>query len=355
MTPEAKSRLIKLLEIISPSMQEEKMMEHLAHDWKRIAPYGKVSYDVIGNMEFSCVKNSSFKTVALVAHADTVCIQLTQCIGHGKYRFRSIGVSPYMLLGQPVVIINENGDTVEGVIGFDATSQYGQPKGLIFEDLWVDIPDEAKHKYITVGDLAVLKPRYSFHENGLISATGLDDRLGLYIIGEVLRKYVRKNLPVNLVCVSTVQEEVGLRGSAGFKFTSHPDAVIVLDVDYATDVPVSHEDQMGRLYVNAGPGVQRKADNSPYLRMLLQHVAHEKELPVQMNLGRFLYGGTDSSSLQTDRSFRGNVIANLSIPCRYMHSPVELASINDVCHAVEIIAGVMEVMSEKDNMHDIWI
>lgn len=339
MTTEERKRLTELIDVISPSMQEGIMTDLLADKWIQLAPKGNIRKDAIGNLEFSVMKDASYPTLALVAHADTICIQLTCSLGNGKFRFRSIGTSPHMLLGQSLIILNEDNEEIEAVIGFDATSQFGQPKGLVFEDLWVDIVDENKRQHVSVGDLAVLKPRHIIYNNDMISATALDDRLGLFITGEVLRKVMTEDIHINLICVATAQEEVGLRGSVSFDFSHKPDAVIVLDVDYATDIPTPHEDQMGRLYLNNGPGIQRKADNSPMLRKHIQKVAKDNNLDYQVSLGRFVYGGTDSASLQTTRNRTGYHIANISIPCRYMHSPIETASLKDVETAIDIIAS----------------
>ena len=340
----ALKRLAELMDIISPSMQEGEMREYLINSWQTIVPDGTINVDTMGNLEFSVVRDSNFPTLALVAHADTVCVQITQHIGGGKYRFRSIGCSPHMLLGQNVIIVNEAGKKFNGVVGFDATSQFGQPKGLVFEDLWIDTFNPRPS--IQPGDLAVLAPQ--FNVNGdFITGPALDDRLGLFVIGEVLRRYAAGNIPLNLSCVATVQEEVGLRGSLAFEFSHHPDAVIVLDADYATDIPAHHEDQMGRLYPGLGPGVLRKADNSPNLRKLIQSVASSRELPLQVSLGRFVYGGTDCSSLQMHRDIKGSPIANITIPVRYMHSPAETSSLADVTHAIELLTGLIETMPDS--------
>lgn len=337
-------RLTSLIEVISPSMQEQEMISYIKNDWHSVAPDGQMVIDAIGNVEFAIRRNNSYPTLALAAHADTICVQITQKVGIGKYRFRSIGCSPHMLLGQKVIIVNEVGEKINGVVGFDATSQFGQPKGLVFEDLWIDVPDSEHCQSIDIGDLVVLKPNY-VTDGDSITSTALDDRLGLFVIGEVLRWYSLCDSHVNLTCLATVQEEVGLRGSQAFNFSHAPDAVIVLDVDYATDIPTPHEDQMGRLCLGQGSGVLKKADNSPLLRNLIKSAASARDIPLQASLGRFVYGGTDCTSLQVIRDVRGFPVANITLPVRYMHSPIETASLSDVAHAIELIKGVAEDMS----------
>ena len=341
LSDKALKRLTNLLNIVSPSMQERDMLEYLKTEWLSVIPDGVLRTDCMGNIEFSVMHSPSSPTLALVAHTDTICIQITRRIGNSKFNFRSIGCSPHMLLGQKLVVVNEAGKKFDAVVGFDATSQFGQPKGLVFEDLWIDIPGLNHDETVDVGDLAVLKPEITINGD-YITATALDDRLGLFIIGEILRWYNDTVPPVNLICVGTVQEEVGLRGSLAFEFSHKPDATIVLDVDYATDIPFGHEDQMGLLHLGKGPGLQRKADNSAPLRNLIKSVAARHNIPVQTSLGRFVYGGTDSTSLQVARNTYGNNIANMTLPCRYIHSPVETASISDVENAIYLIKRLIE-------------
>lgn len=250
-----------------------------------------------------------------------------------------------MLLGQPVVVINEYGDCLDGVVGFDATSQFGQPKGLVFEDLWIDVIDGNEENKVSVGDLVVLAPRCHITDR-CISGTALDDRAGLFAITEVLERYCGdgKDWSVNLICVATVQEEVGLRGSSLFEFNRRPDAVLVLDVDYATDIPTPHEDQMGRLYLHCGPGVHRKADNNSELRRFIINVAKKKGIPYQISLGRFVYGGTDSTQLQIARGVTGNRVCNITIPCRYMHSPIETVSKQDLSNTIELLSALLQAL-----------
>lgn len=341
----ALGRLGELLGIVSPSMQEREMTSYLKSSWGSVAPEGEAAVDAIGNLEFAVRRGDSYPTVALVAHADTICIQITQPVGSGKYRFRSIGCNPHMLLGQRLIVVNEAGGKFDAVVGFDTTSQFGQPKGLVFEDLWIDVVDPRHADSISVGDLAVLRPFHTLSD-GFVTSTALDDRLGLFVIGEVLREYSATPLPVNLTCVASVQEEVGLRGSLAFGFRHRPDAVIVLDVDYATDIPTPHEDQMGRLRLGYGPGVLRKADNSPLLRSFIREASSRRAIPLQTSLGRFVYGGTDCTSLQVVRDVIGLPTANITLPLRYMHSPVETASLSDVADAVRLVSGILEDIPE---------
>ena len=342
------SRLRSLVEIISPAMQEGEMTSFLKQSWQSLVPSAHPYIDAVGNLEFAVIRHDSYPTLAIAAHSDSICVQITRADGTGKYRFRSIGCSPHMLLGQKVLIINEKGEKYDAVIGFDATSQFGQPKGLVFEDLWIDLINPDHQDRVSPGDLVVLVPQLN-KDGNYISGTSLDDRLGLFIVDEILRWYASTDMPLNLICIATVQEEVGLRGSLAFDFHHRPDFVLVVDVDYATDIPTPHEDQMGRLYPGKGPGLLRKADNSQLLRNFIKNVASSNNIPLQVSLGRFLYGGTDCTSFQTLRDVKGYHIANITIPLRYMHSPVEIASLSDVSYAIILIKEVMKEMAKTSS------
>ncbi len=327
-------RLQELVAIAAPSMDEVALASWLRRCWT--VDGLSVSTDVMGNVHAS-VNEEAAVHVGLVAHMDTVALQVTKKLGNGLFNFRSIGLRPHTLLGQPVKVLTSNG-MVDGVVGFDPTSQYGQPKGLIEQDLWLDAGYEADSK-VSVGDLAVLAPRLVEMGDGLVCGTGIDDRIGILILCEIMSLVGRECPNVCLHFIGTVQEEVGLRG-ASIVAAQHPlDACFVLDVDYATDTPASHENDMGVLHLGKGVGLHAKSDNNPVLRKLLCNVADTEGIPYQISLGRFLYGGTDSAPLQLQQ--KGIATANVNIPCRYMHSPVEICDRRDVEAAVNLLAAVI--------------
>lgn len=340
-THEAEERLKRLVEVKSPSMNETAMTRALIADWQEAATAGHASVDATGNLIFSIPGPTDAPRVALVAHADTVAVQITQILPCGMMKFRTIGVRPHALLGQPVTVITEDGREVDGVVGFDATSQFGQPKGLIEEDLWIDIAADPAETGITTGDLAVMTPRYKRLNKDFLSGTALDDRAGLFVMGEILRSDAWRGL--NLSLVATAQEEIGLRGAMALKLPL--DAAIILDVDYATDIPVPHEDQTGRLYCGHGPGLHRKADNSAHFHRLVKKTAAETGIPFQVSVGRFLYGGTDAAPIQIGGTDRAPAVANVSIPCRNMHSPVEICAVSDIIQTVNLVEAVLRRLS----------
>lgn len=328
-----------LMKIVSPSMDEVDMAAYLRQRWSSLGL--TVDTDVIGNIH-ACVKGSRDVNVAICAHMDTTAVQITKILPNGMLQFRKIGLIPHVLLGQRLKIRTAGG-IVTGVVGFDATSQYGQPKGLVDEDLWIDIcagSQQEAEEQVSVGDLGVLSGELTTLNRDCLCGAGLDDKIGLFILEECMGSLVGKDLPVNLHFVATAQEEVGLRGSAAVASRHKFDACIVLDVDYATDTLTPHDNQMGSLRLGAGAGLQVKADNNPVMRRLAGEVAAQRNIRCQTSVGRFLYGGTDSAPVQI--SGGGVATLNVSVPCRYMHSPVEVCHKSDVEAVINLVSALVE-------------
>lgn len=183
----ARTRLKALMDIISPSMTEVLMAKNLREQWEDTGT--NVQTDVLGNIYASLDKNYENRlNFGIVAHMDTVAIQITNILPNGMLQFRSIGIQPHTLLGQSMKVLT-NKRVIDGVIGFDPTSQYGQPKGLVLDDLWMDIGAssfEQARKMIEVGNLAVLSPRFSNMGDNTLSGTAIDNRVGLFILNECL-------------------------------------------------------------------------------------------------------------------------------------------------------------------------
>lgn len=338
----AYERLLKLMMIASPSMEETAMAKFLNKRWA--TNNMKVSTDVMGNIHASINPQAPIH-VGLIAHMDTVAIQITKICSNGLMQFRSIGLRPHTLLGQPVKILTSN-NFVNGVIGFDSTSQFGQPKGLIEDDLWLDIGatdyDDAVSK-VSVGDLAILQPLCMTLGDNCISGTGVDDRIGLFVITETMDCLSNNCHNVCIHLIGTTQEEVGLRGASIIAAQYPLNACFVLDVDYATDTFTPHENQMGALHLGKGVGLHIKSDNNPILRALACKVAEHSNIPYQKSVGRFIYGGTDATSVQIQS--KGIATLNLNIPCRYMHSPVEICNKRDVESAIRLLTGCIKQIS----------
>lgn len=336
----AESLLRQLVGVEAPSGDEIRMGGFLRNLLETM-PGVTVSTDVLGNV-YASYDAGGTVSLGLVAHIDSVGIQITRVDSDGMCRFRMVGgVLPHVLLGQRVKILTRSG-IVDGVIGFDQTSQFGQPKGLVDSDLWIDTLSAAGSS-VRAGDFAVMEPQVKADGN-LLSGTSLDDRIGVLSLLEILRLVNEHRLPVNLHCIFSAQEEIALRGASIIGANCDMDACIVVDVDYATDTPLSHSEQMGCLVLGHGAGLTRKVDNNPVLFRIFSDVAEKEEIPYQVNVGRYICRGTDAAVLQT--AGKGVATLNVSVPCRYMHSPVEVCSIKDVESVISLIYSAIRRMAE---------
>lgn len=340
----AQSRLEALTSIVSPTMEEMPMANHLRTQWGELT--NQVKTDVMGNVYASLVGTHPLQ-VGMVAHIDTVALQITY-IQHGGYlQFRCIGLRPHVLAGQPVSVLTANG-VVQGVVGFDPTSQYGQPKGLIEDDLWIDLGVNSYKEVsalVQIGDLAVLTPRFSPMGDKVLCATAIDNHIGVFAISECLRWFASKGSPVCLHAIGSVQEEIALRGAELVPFCQPLDACFVVDVDYATDTPTPHNNQMGELTMGCGAGLHRKADNNPVLQRIAREAAAAHNIHYQTSVGRYVHGGTDATVLQ--RQLCGVATLNINIPCRYMHSPVEMCHKEDVESVINLLIATIERIAQQ--------
>ncbi len=207
-----------------------------------------------------------------------------------------------------------------------------------FHDVWVDIGAKDKkdaEALIVPGDPATVE--LSCHElrNGLITAPGLDDKVGVWTVMETLRLLHGRPLQAAVYCVSTVQEEIGLRGATTSAYGIHPTVGIAVDVCHATDTPGNEKKQLGDTKLSGGPVVFRGPNINPHVFDRLSATAKTHEIAVQPR-GVPRATGTDANAIQLSRD--GVAAGLVGIPNRYMHSPVEVVSLEDLNQAAKLLA-----------------
>lgn len=338
----ARKRLSDLANIASPSTDETRMAAALRQSW--LSSGAIVTTDVMGNIHGTANEEYPIH-IGLTAHMDTIACQITEVLPNGITKFRSLGASPIVLLGQKVLILTESGD-FNGIVGYDPLSQFRNPENMKPDNLWIDTFGSHSNGKISVGDLVVLEPQISFlEENKLATGCGLDNKIGLFIINECFRYFSAHKVPVCFHLFGTVQEEIGLRGATIATSNCHLDACFIIDVDYATDTIISHQDSMGFLSLGMGTGLHKKADNNPVLLRLVKQVAEQNNLPYQISLGRHISGCTDASAIQL--SNKGVAVLNLNIPCRYIHSAIETCSLEDIEATINLLIKTVEHIANK--------
>lgn len=295
--------------------------------------------DAIGNL-YAQLNPEAEMQIALVAHADEIGLQITHIDEHGLLRYRKIGgLRCTSLFGHSVRILTSNGP-VPGIVGCDPMQDNGTDNGILVKtsDQWIDIGAESEEeasRMVKVGDFAVFEPDFMRMGEHRIVSKALDDRLGTYVMLQVMRKLQHTGLNIGITAISSVQEEISMRGVQACCVPV--DAAIVIDVDFATDIPTTHTD-MGLLELGHGVGLNLNADSNPVMQQHFCQAADEAGLPYQKTLSRNLSGGTDATKLQTG----GNIATlNINVPLRYMHTHSEVCDERDVDGAVRSIVAFL--------------
>ena len=156
-----------------------------------------------------------------------------------------------------------------------------------------------------------------------------------FVVAETLRELSKRKLNVAVYGVGTVQEEVGLRGAHTSCFGIDPQVGFAVDVGFATDLPDIPKKLLGEIKLGGGPELNRSCDNNPVLGRLIRQVARKHKIAYQETAAHRASGGTDTAQMQMTRA--GVATALVSIPNRYMHSPVEMCDLRDVEGAVRLL------------------
>ncbi len=300
-----------------------------------------VMTDVMGNTIGAINCKSAFK-VMLAGHYDEIGFQVVHISDEGYLYIRNVGgIDRVTVPGTEVEVINSNG-VILGIIGkkpIHLVKEKERDQCPELKDLWVDIGVENKkeaEKLVNIGDPVTVKPNYKILGKHKIMSKGMDDKIGAFVVAETLKVLSKKKLSVGVYAVGTVQEELGLRGATTSAFGIAPTVGFAVDVGFTTDVPDIEKKILGDVRLGKGPVINRTADNNPVLYGMLKDTAKKKKIQIQEKAGFRASGGTDTSVIQLTRS--GVATALISIPNRYMHTPVELCDLRDVEWAVNLLS-----------------
>lgn len=312
---------------------------------KIVRKYGKsfgaeTMTDLHGNVVLS-VNPDAETRVMLAGHCDQIGLIVSHIDDNGFIYTQTVGGwDPQQLIGQRMTIWTSGGP-VQGVIARKAIHllEPEERKQVVkAKDLWIDIGANDKEQaasLVDIGDSVTLQLGFQPLLNNLANAPAMDNRTGLWVCVEALRRATKMGLQANLFAVSTVQEEIGLRGAKTAAYGIDPHIGIAVDVTHATDCPTVDPKQQGDIKLGKGPVIVRGPNINPEVSSRLKTLAMDHEINYQCNaLGRA--APNDSNALQVTR---GGVAAGiLAIPNRYMHSAVETISLDDIDHAAELLA-----------------
>jgi putative aminopeptidase FrvX len=329
--------LDKLLRAPGPSGYEALA----AAAWREEASFATLSADGIGSSVARV--GEAGPLLAVVGHIDEIGLVVRHIDEKGFLWFAPIGGwDPQILVGQRVAVQGPNGQ-VPGVVGrkplhlLDADQR---KKVVEMKSLHIDIgaaDREEAEGMVRVGDPVVIASEPVSLAGGRIVSRSMDNRLGAYVALEALRRtHEQGSIPASFAAIAAVQEEIGLFGARTSAFAVEPDLAIVVDVTHATDAPGVDEKELGSHGLGSGPVIYRGATLSPKVFDLLVETA--EEAGIEHTVGATGNStSTDADAIQFARS--GIPTGLVSIPLRYMHSPVEMADLADVEAAVELIAA----------------
>lgn len=318
-----------------------------------VSPFAHVSQDVMGNV-FGRIQGegADLPKVMLVGHSDEIGFQVRYLDDKGFIYFGAIGgVDAHLTPGQRVHIHGRNG-SITGVIG-KKPIHLMEPKDretvVKLDNQYIDIGAADKkeaEQLVRVGDPITFAVSLERLQGDRVTSRGFDDKAGSFVVAEVLRQVAAADVKprVDLYGVSSVQEEVGLRGGTTSCYSVNPDIGICVEVDFSTDQPDVERKHNGDVAVGSGPILPRGANINPALFDLLSDTAASEEIPVQFT-GIPRATGTDANVMQISRG--GVATALVKIPLRYMHTPVEVLSLADLDHAVKLIVAALYRITDK--------
>lgn len=299
-------------------------------------------------------KQPNAPTLMLDAHADEIGFSIRYIDDNGFARIERLGGSDVAIArGRRLCFFGSDGE-VYGVIGNTAIhirDDKGQAPNLwdLYVDFGCDSREEVEALGLRVGDRGIYCDGPLMLNNGKrLVCRALDDRLCGFITAETARALHEQGIEPawNIVFANTVQEEVGCIGAQMLTYRIQPDAAICLDVTHGTDSPGLNKGRYGDVRLGKGGVLCFGPACHPNLNARLELVAQESGVPMQRETsGRTTGTNTD----QIFHSRCGVPATNLSMPLRYMHSPVETADMGDVQACIDLLVAFIRSLKPEDD------
>src|SRR3989440_4556722 len=299
--------------------------------------------DAYGNCVAVLNKGGS-PMVMMGAHADEIAMAVNYINDQGFIYVRKMGGVDAAITKAQRVVIHARGGAVKGVVGNVAPhlmKEEKEPKPPKIHDLFIDIGVSSRkeaEKLVRTGDPITLADEFDLLRNNLAVARAFDNRIGTFAVAEALRLLKQSNgkLKAEVCAVSNVQEEVGLLGARQIAYSLLPGVALVVDVTHATDYPTINKQQHGDVRIGKGPAITHGGCNHPEVVARIESVAKAKKIPLQHE-AMSSTSGTDTDAIFWTRG--GIASALISLPNRYMHSPVEVVSLKDLELIPQLLAG----------------
>lgn len=306
-----------------------------------IAPYvDEIRTDRMGNL-IAVKKGDDFK-IMLAAHMDEIGLMVQYIDEKGFIRFVGVGgwYNP-VLVSQRVILHGEKGD-IPGVLGMKpphVMEEADRKKPIELANLFIDVgahsAEEVEAMGITVGTTVTIDRDYQPLAGTVVTGKALDNRVGCAMLIGALKEMESKH---TIYAVFTVQEEVGLKGAKTAAFSLNPDVAIATDVTIPGDSP-GIERRKAPVFMGEGPVVVMVSASGrghladPRMVDWLKKTAKKHDIKIQIEVGDG--GNTDASAINFERG--GIPSVPVSVPARYIHSPVEVIDLVDLQGAIELI------------------
>lgn len=332
--------LERLLTTPGPSGQERAV----AAVWREAAaPVGEVSADVLGSSWVRVPGTAGGLSLAVVGHIDQIGVVVTHLGDDGIAAVRPVGgFNPAVMVGQRVDVLTRNGPLPGVVVARVQKLRRGEErKPIEYQDLFLDVGakdgDELR-SLARPGDAALWHGTPIALAGSRVTSRAFDNRIGCYVGLEAARRLAeRGGGPGDFIAVAAVQEEVGdFAGSRTTAFATEPQVAIAVDATHANDVRGGDPEDEGKVVLGGGPTLSRGPSIHPAVFELLHETADAEKIPFAIEVSR---GTTSTDADAVYLSQRGIATGLVSVPLRYMHSPVEMADLEDIERAVELIVA----------------
>ena len=306
-----------------------------------ISPYAEVKVDRLGNIiAFKKGKSEPPVTVMLSAHMDEVGLIVTEITEDGYLRFDTVGgIDARTLYGKLVTVGRPKYCGVIGQMAPHLMKKSEKDSVKKVDELYIDIGAKNKEdaeKYVSVGDVVGFRSDYAEFGNGLVRAKALDDRAGCQILTEL----IKGDLPFDTWFAFTVMEEVGCIGAGCAAFDIKPDYSIVVEGTTAADISDGKK-KSTVCKVGSGPVISFMDYSTVYDRTLMKlamSAADENGIPYQLK--QAVAGGNDSGRIQRTRA--GASALAISVPVRYLHTAMGVASLADIEDTRRLVTALLD-------------
>jgi len=311
----------------------------------------EVSVDNLGNV-VGILKGSQHPDYRLMlqAHMDELGLIVRNITEDGFLRIERVGGIPEKsLLGQRVDVLTDDGHLIPGYVGTKShhiTSPDEKYKVPGVHDMFIDIGVtsrmDVEQAGIQVGDPVTYHPNFHRFGDGMICSKALDNRVGIFVLLEVLKSFAKERPPCTMVFSFTVLEEFSIRGSLPTVTATKPNAIISLDITIATDTPI--DKPLHPVAMRKGPAIKMMdfhgrgtlggLFSSPKLRRFIETLAKQEGIPLQREV---IVGVITDPAFQLYLGDKGYVIAGLSIPHRYSHASIQMCHEVDIAQTIQLV------------------